>query len=260
MPTPLGWRLVKLLAPPRTPAWTPGTLRLAQTLRQRAFTQRYKLDVSVSFAKDGAIEIALRIEPAPRVHGLETPASFARIAEAMSRLGYAGEWDPNPGHAAANGTWRRALADLAEAGEEVAFVQDLGAAMEDESQRRPLAKAFANRRALSGWPLIEALRETRIGDLSPLASEFARSAIARVDGRRCTVELLISTLGDTMYKSATSDTEAAVRMAIGRAKGEWITTEGARFYLVSAPLRSLDVAARFVADTDHFEPVASVHL
>ena len=232
---------MKLLAPPRVPAWTLGTLRLAQTLRQRALGQRYKLDVCVSFAKDGAIEIALRIEPTPRVHGLEVPASFASIAEAMDRLGYVGEWDPNPGHAAANGTWRRPLRDLAEAREEVAFVQGLGAAMDDASQRRPRAKPTSSR-ALSGWPLVEKLRKTPVGDLTPLASEFVRVASG--------VKLQISFLGGTMYKSATSASEEAVRRAIGRAKGEWITAEGARAYLVFAPLRDLDAAERFVDATD----------
>jgi hypothetical protein len=236
-------------------------LKLAQTLRQRAFKQRYKLDVSLSVVTNGEVELALRVEPSPRVHGLEVPASFGLIANALDRLGYVGEWDPYPGHAAANGTWRRALPELAAAHEELAFVQGLGAAMDDAARRRPMASARAALARNSGdhlnsWPLVDALRSKCIGGLSPMASDFERTASVEIEGRRCMVKLQISFLGGTMYKSARSASDAAVRAVMGRAKGEWLPaqteTRAEPSYMVFAPLRNLDAAARFVGGASAF--------
>lgn len=261
------WKLAALVAPPRVPVWTPGTLTFAQRLRQRAFRQGYKLDVSLSVAPAGGVTMALHIEPTPRVFGLNAPKSFARIGNALGRLGYAGGWDPCPGHAAANGTWRRTLRVLADANEEVGFVQGLGAALEDEALRRPQIGPAPGSPAVSapsGWPLVEALHAQAVGALSPIASTFERSARTEVEGHRCRVTLTLSFLYGAMLESATSPlgdrddanarhaAEVAVHLAVGRAKGEWLpaSRNEESAYLVYAPLQSIEAAARFVEATD----------
>jgi hypothetical protein len=254
--------LADLLRPPRVPAWTPGTLVLSQELRQRAFQQRYKLDVSLLIARDGRPEVQLRLEPLPRISGREVPPSLPRLAEALDRLGYVGRWDPEPGHAATNGSWRRPVPDLAAANDEVAFVQRLAEAMQASESRA--AKATAGEttsRRLSGWPLVEALRSRPVGDLTLFRTEFERAARVVVDGRSVETSIQITFLAGSMLKAATSRpgraaddagrlaAEASVRAIMGRTAGQWLTGADPA-YMAFAPLKSLEAASRFVDATD----------
>jgi hypothetical protein len=256
------WALFELFPETRSPNWAPDRIALRRAVGARAFGQRFKLDVTV--ANDGAhTELVLNLEPTPRQQFGERPPALAAIAQALSRLGFAGDWTADPGHAALSGRWRRPLKDWGDTEELLGLTLRLGDALEEPGERREIVKSRASSPDVTGRRLLERIQRERSASLVASDVSFHRVVMVNTGTTERKVRVDVTSLGGSFYKSAVLTLEngeaasvevpRAMQAVIGRAAGNW-TTDSPLAWVVVAPLRSLDAASRFALENDSRYP------